>query len=357
MPFKGDRRLGGPHDNEAHLNGTSSDFDSVPAYGTVISGPTDTSRYVNDYLGTPFYMPYSTTVYANGTGGTYSVETWGLQYFPAGYVTSQTIVQLDLTWLYSLANSAHQPNGTINYGHDTFNNIEDGTGINYSALVSTTLNYTNGQIIQSDTFSTGADRYRVMFNATGPTTSLQDFTMYPEYGIINGYSSGNLTYVAPCQTFNIGTYSSPNLADGYGGESPGDATNNYYGATYLGHCGNQNPDWLFYYHDGAGNVSTGNAPAGFTLSESPSSSSFQWSAPDGTAGTFTYQNCNWATIADGNGGSYGSGGCADAYNGQMITNGSYSYQDGTDENGDPIYSTAYYSLSYNGAGGYNTNYT
>ena len=36
MPFKGDMRLGGPHDNERSLNGTSSDFEGVPAYGTLV---------------------------------------------------------------------------------------------------------------------------------------------------------------------------------------------------------------------------------------------------------------------------------------------------------------------------------
>jgi hypothetical protein len=78
MPFKGDRRLGGPHRNEATLNGTSSDFDSVLAAGTVISGPTDTSRNALDAVGNLFYMPYSTTVYADGLGGQNSIETWGL---------------------------------------------------------------------------------------------------------------------------------------------------------------------------------------------------------------------------------------------------------------------------------------
>lgn len=36
MPFKGDMRLGGRHSNVASLNGTASDFVSVPAYGTLI---------------------------------------------------------------------------------------------------------------------------------------------------------------------------------------------------------------------------------------------------------------------------------------------------------------------------------
>lgn len=35
MPFKGDERLGGPHDNEAKLNG-SSDGPSVPTYGSYL---------------------------------------------------------------------------------------------------------------------------------------------------------------------------------------------------------------------------------------------------------------------------------------------------------------------------------
>jgi hypothetical protein len=83
MPFKGDMRLGGRHSNVATLNGTASEF-GVLAAGTVIS-VTDTSRYEYDGLGTAFYMPYSTTMYADGLGGQTSVETWGLQYYPAGW--------------------------------------------------------------------------------------------------------------------------------------------------------------------------------------------------------------------------------------------------------------------------------
>lgn len=357
MPFKGDTRLGGRRNNAANLNGTSSEFDSVPVVGTVLSGPTDTSRYVNDYLGTPFYMPYSTTVYADGLGGQTSVETWGLQYYPAGWVTTISSTSQFVAWGFATTSESLTTNGVLEWGLITDKHVEDGTGINYTAYLSTTCDFTDGQVLASDQVGTGADRYRVTFDLASKTATFHDFTIYPANGTINGYSSGNLTYVAPCQTFDIGTYSIPNLADGYGGEVAGSTTNNYYAATYLGLCGNQTDGWLFYYHDGNGNVSTGNAPSGFTLSESPSSSSFQWSAPDGTAGTFTYQNCNWITIADGNGGSYGSGGCSDASNGEVIASGSYVNGSTTDEYGNTTDTYGNYQLTYNGVGGYNTNYS
>ena len=366
MPFKGDRRLGGPHDNEAHLNGTSSDFDSVPAYGTVISGPTDTSRYVNDYLGTPFYMPYSTTVYANGTGGTYSVETWGLQYLPAGWVTSQTVVQLEVSWpttqlggyLYGYADGGDPrtvDGNTVNVGYETFNNIEDGTGINYSASASQTFTYANGDTLASGQYGTGADRWRVTFNQFGITANFTDYTAYAVYGTITGYESGDITYSAPCQTFNIGTYSGPMLANGYGNSFSGGTSNTFNGASYLGACADTVGNWnAWYYHDGNGNVTTGNAPAGFQLSSSTSESSFAWSAPDGSSGTYTYQTCTTTNTADGTGQSYEQTNCSGASSGDVIASGSYVTGQSTDENGNSYDVYSNYSLTYNGAGGYNT---
>jgi hypothetical protein len=79
MPFKGDLRLGGPHDNEARLNG-SSDGPSVPAAGTVlqtgltapvfVSGSLQNGEFVQLQTGTDTY-----NVVADGIGGTYNVVT------------------------------------------------------------------------------------------------------------------------------------------------------------------------------------------------------------------------------------------------------------------------------------------
>lgn len=136
MPFKGDMRLGGRHSNVASLNGTASDFVSVPAYGTVLFGPTDTSRIEYDFLSTPFYMPYSTTVYADGLGGQTSVETWGLQYLPAGWVTGNSFSTNNVY--------VNELGGSYNAGQNTHRQIEDGTGINYQGGVVGTEWQTNG---------------------------------------------------------------------------------------------------------------------------------------------------------------------------------------------------------------------
>lgn len=360
MPFKGDRRLGGPHDNEASLNGTSSDFDSVPAYGTVLSGPTDTSRNVNDFLGTPFYMPYSTTVYADGLGGENPVETWGLQYYPAGWVTATSSTSQFVTWNFATSGEGLTTSGNLEWGFITEKHVEDGTGINYTAYLSTTCNFTDGQVLASDQVGTGADRYRVTFDLASKTATFHDFTIYPVYGTINGYSSGNLTHSAPCQTFNIGTYSTPNLADGYGSTFSGGSSNTYDSASYLGHCGDYANGWHFYYHDGGGTVTEGNAPAGFQLYYDSSSSSFAWSAPDGTSGTFTYATSENFQNADGSGGIIYNGNSWNATEGDVITSGTYlsgqTYDPSTDSYVDN-YSP--YNLTYiyqNGSHTYNTNY-
>ena len=214
MPFKGDMRLGGRHSNVASLNGTASDFVSVPAYGTVLSGPTDTSRNENDFLGTPFYMPYSTTVYADGLGGQTSVETWGLQYYPAGWVTATSQNLLFLSWgPYTLAgDNSVTLNGTWNYAVENINHIEDGTGINYTAVVNTVIDEANGFIISSSDMGTGADRWRVVFDGQASAT-IVDFSTYPAYGTVVGAYSNDLLYNAPCQNFVIGTENGNLLSD------------------------------------------------------------------------------------------------------------------------------------------------
>jgi hypothetical protein len=245
---------------------------------------------------------------------------------------------------------------TLNVGYETFNNIADGTGINYSASASETLTYTNGQTVASDTYGTGADRWRVVFNAFARGFEFIDYTNQPTNGTIIGYNGGSITYSAPCQNFNIGTYSEPIQANGYGGSFGGGQSNTYNaGPTYLGYCGNQNDGYQFYHHDGYGNVTQGNAPAGFQLSSSTSSQSLSWTAPDGTIGTFAWETCSGGTWADGNGGTYSNGGCTYANNGEVIASGSYVNGSTSDENGNTVDTYGSYQLTYNGSGSYNTN--
>jgi len=65
MPFKGDERLGGPHDNEASLNG-SSDGPTVPPYGTYLR--TDSNVVVPIGEGGEFMS------FVDANGGTYEVS-------------------------------------------------------------------------------------------------------------------------------------------------------------------------------------------------------------------------------------------------------------------------------------------
>ena len=131
MPFKGDMRLGGRHSNVASLNGTASDLDGVPAYGTFLHGPDDTSRTEYDFIGEPYYMPYETNWYADGLGGEYSTETWGLQYFPAEWVTNRvyTPENDDTLTVYPLGGEPCI--FTIATVYTDY--VEDGTGINYTS--------------------------------------------------------------------------------------------------------------------------------------------------------------------------------------------------------------------------------
>lgn len=360
MPFKGDTRLGGRHNNVATLNGTSSEFNSVPAVGTVLSGPTDTSRYVNDFLGQPFYMPYSTTVYADGLGGENPVETWGLEYLPAGWVTTTSNLSQTGTYSYTTQFENYTPDGEFTWGYETLAHTEDGTGINYTVVASETVTMQEGLVLASDTGGTGADRYRVVFNSAAVgRTELQDFTMHPVFGDILGYYSDPVNYTATCQTFQIGVDNGVYQADGYGGQfASGGVT--WDSPSYLGHCGNQVDGWEFYHHDGNGNVALGQAPAGFLLYSDSGSSSFPWSAPDGTSGTFNYATSENFQNADGNGGINYNGNSWNATEGDVITSGTYvsgqTYDPSTDSYIDD-YSP--YNLTYiyqNDSHTYITNY-
>jgi len=87
MPFKGDSRLGGPHDNEVSLNGTADEDNSVPPYGTFVSGPFTRSLSITIQQATPPEVVSSGlenySNYADGVGGTYEVVNY-TQYPQAG---------------------------------------------------------------------------------------------------------------------------------------------------------------------------------------------------------------------------------------------------------------------------------
>jgi hypothetical protein len=108
MPFKGDMRLGGPHDNEAHLNGTSSDFEGVPAAGTLISGPLQrdlsiTIQQTGEVAGNG-YQSYS--ILADGSGGQY--ESVNFTFYPTYGTRLGTI-----DWGNEVLYSSHNYDGTV----------------------------------------------------------------------------------------------------------------------------------------------------------------------------------------------------------------------------------------------------
>ena len=214
MPFKGDMRLGGPHDNERTLNGTSSDFDGVPAYGTFLRGPYDTSRTEFDFIGEGYFMPYETNYYANGLGGEYPVEVWGLQYFPAGWRTNRVEVT---SYTFEIEYYEDQT-AVITYAIDKIDYIEDGTGINYESPF-THYPHQAGDVLAMDTAPTaptgeeiempeGSGTY--YYRGVGRISYLYDGAggYYEEYGPLETYYSDgtpigaqfpDLTYMPPAR--------------------------------------------------------------------------------------------------------------------------------------------------------------
>lgn len=285
MPFKGDMRLGGPHDNEANLNGTSSDFDGVLAAGTVVDGPIDTSRTEYDYVGNGFIMPYSTMVYADGLGGTYSVETWGLQYLPAGWVTDEYVVDHTIY--------ITEIDQNVTAGYDTFRNIEDGTGINTASLY--------GVVRPAD----GDSVYGPFGDSTDETASYYDYNTSTTETVPNGkvyrqayvYSTSEPTEYVLGTVYVSGSY----FADGTLVADQPDSqvevptgSNNYY------HDGNDNR----YEWDGNGNIVyrySGLNPYG-TFITSDADNNYYW---DGNGGYYAASigNCpeSGSLIASGQG--------------------------------------------------------
>jgi len=227
MPFKGDMRLGGRHSNVASLNGTASDIVSVPAYGTVLSGPTDTSRYESDYIQNSFYMPYSTTVYADGLGGQNSVETWGLQYLPAGWITGNSYTD-NIVYVYPLSNS-------YSAGQDTHRQIEDGTGINYQGgVVGTEWQSYGTHIGNFDSYGyywDGNGGYYQGNPTNGWTWSYNNSSSF-NWTSPNSAESGTFTYFWSACNYTANGMGGYEQSCGMGGYSNGQPVANGYYYTY-----------------------------------------------------------------------------------------------------------------------------
>jgi hypothetical protein len=313
-------------------------------------------------------MPYSTTVYADGLGGQNSVETWGLQYYPAGWVTGTTNIDLYHNWQYTTQDTLYSTAGTVLYGTEQNNNVEDGTGINYLSPTGITYLVTANQTLASSTEGTGADRWRVVVSASLNSTDFQDFTMYPEYGTnLGGADFGGNYIQTPCSTFTAGGWGNPDeFADGYGGSyNDGSGYSNYdtypYGS-FLEECNGE-----YLYSNGGGNYYTGFAPLGWPLSTSYSSS-LHWQSPnfavDSVEGDFTYASGVCTGTANGEGGINNES-CTgtNAASGDAITNGTYYYSIGTgdyEEDGTTEIMENHqvdWSYTYDGNVGYNVTTT
>jgi hypothetical protein len=347
MPFKGDMRLGGRHSNVASLNGTASDF-GVPAYGTVLSGPTDTSRNEPDYGGFMFYMPYSTTVYADGLGGQTSTETWGLQYLPAGWRTGTGNQQILIT-----ISSANLPsNIDVPVGDQDFYFQEDGTGINYigeatsnNYLYSGAQIYGNGDYIW---YSNGIGGYYEEYSPSNNN---------PPYGTYAGSGSGNLYFTTPtCGDYVVGSYSYVNYHDGNGGTYSQGSDDYLTYNTELGTCG----DYTYYSAGQASYPWEGDYYSafwhyynGYGLGYSVSYTQNNNWVIGAAGGQYLQYETRTNLVADGHG---NSNTVYPSYNwylpyGDVIGNGSYD-DPYYDDNGDWQQNTIYFTVYADGMGNY-----
>lgn len=308
---------------------------SFPAYGTVISGPTDTSRNEFDFGGFAFFMPYSTIVYADGIGGTYSTETWGLQYFPAGWRTGSGSTDYNV--------NVQQLGGYFKAGEDFFYYIEDGTGINYIGGIAGVLSrYAYGTSIGS------ANDYNYFWDGNG--SYYNTYTpSYPSYGTFIDGSSGNVYFTTPsCGDYVVGTYSYNNYHDGNGGTyMVGGESYLAYG-TVLGTCG----DYTYYSNNSNDPKAYWHYYNGYVLGYSTQSTTDNGWAYGNAGGTYLSSEQRTNSIADG----YGNSNAGYPYTwyppyGTVLASSSYSYQ-WMDENGENQSTTTYFDVLADGAGSY-----
>ncbi len=134
MPFRDDRRLGGPRNNELTLNGTT-DGPDFPAAGTILgvaTGLNKTEVYGGQLLSytygettyTDYQEIYDVNLVANGTGGEYLDYSNGfnVRYKPAGTVVATSLFT-EPSYLYFDQNANNYENG-----YNTGEIRHDGTG-------------------------------------------------------------------------------------------------------------------------------------------------------------------------------------------------------------------------------------
>lgn len=284
MPFKGDMRLGGPHDNEANLNG-SSDMDGAPSAGTIIGTLNDTAYILGPVVGYYYYTlggneyVYGETytqrctvnIIADGIGGQsydYTTAT-NIEYYPYGTIIHannyETSSYLDL-------NGNQYVNGTIpvSIGHNGGGYLMDFNGTpsynqNGSIFLTETVEYTSYFADTGENYPVG--NYELNYvhdNNGGYTTWSGPQINFPINTVVGSQSGTSYVYIGMDQYVN-GDYYNPIVTNGSGalewGQSGG--YSNYTPAYYLIFIDQNNND--HYYHDGVGYYTVsygGPAPTG-----------------------------------------------------------------------------------------------
>lgn len=206
---------------------------NFPPYGTFLYS-VDSSHTENDAIGTSFFMPFTKNYYANGTGGEYWSEVWGLQYYPAGWVSSVTSNTTQDSYFYTTSDYT-SVSGTVDITSETVYNTEDGTGIN--TPISQGVNYLVSpyQIVHAN-FDGYAYRWFVERDGNNSGWNFNDYTMYSPYGTGLGQTTDDaLIWINEINNYVVaGTNYYDVLADGYGG-SFSSLTHTYwaYGETVL----------------------------------------------------------------------------------------------------------------------------
>ncbi len=269
MPFKGDMRLGGPHDNEARLNGTS-DGPSVPTAGTII-GTLSNTAYVlgpvvgyyhyasggNEYISAEAYTQRCTVnIIADGIGGQsydYTTAT-NIEYYPSG-----TILHSDnyteASYLYFINGQSYE-NGTVSVsiGHDGQGSIGNFYGTpSYSGIsefYSESLGY-DGYFPDTDSnYPVGNFLRHYYHDNAGGYSSWDEPVVYFGDGYEVGEQSGNTTVSVNGTDYPNGSYYNKIVADGGGGLRWGEGNTYYTGANYLIYVDSNTND--HYYHSGDG---------------------------------------------------------------------------------------------------------
>ncbi len=334
MPFRDDRRLGGPRNNELTLNGTT-DGPDFPAAGTILgvaTGLNKTEVYGGQLLSytygettyTDYQEIYDVNLVANGTGGEYLDYSNGfnVRYKPAGTVVATSLFT-EPSYLYFDQNANNYENG-----YNTGEIRHDGSGSLY--LTSFTTYNTTSVFYEGDT--------GVYYELDGTSYQVGNATRYYSHDGQGGYtySDGNVVYYY--QGFVVGSGSTPiyygiDNVDYTIGQSTYDVISNGMGQAEYNGTGSTYYDYgtyittydgYNYYSDGTGGVYTEQVPSypEYGTTTGNTSNGTNYIDINGTQ----YENGSYSGTEynDGNGGYYWDYSYSYQYYGYEFTSGYYS---------------------------------